>query len=31
MQTKLKVIETEKDLQRDFYSLQFSLVKNDQG
>ena len=28
MQTKLKVIETEKDLQRYFYSLQFYLVKN---
>ena len=28
MQTILKVIETEKDLQRYFYSLQFYLVKN---
>ena len=28
MQTKLKVIETEKDLQRYFYSLQFFLEKN---
>ena len=28
MQTKLKVIETEKDLQRYFYSLRFYLVKN---
>jgi len=29
MQTKLKIIKTEKDLQRDSYSSQFSLVKNE--